>query len=104
VHHAITQIVGFTVGNQVTRALSNLSSSRWSGLGISVASTDEPNRGTTPRKVCFTVPFERDSKFVGREDVLAAIDQMFVGNRKVALSGIGGVGYVSSTMMRRACG
>jgi hypothetical protein len=92
VYRAIRQLVGFAAGNLVVPALRNLPSFREYELGMK--STDEPNRESTPQKVCFTVPFERDPKFVGREDLIAAIDQMFVENRKVALSGIGGVGYV----------
>jgi hypothetical protein len=43
----------------------------------------------------FMVPFGRDDKFVGREDILDQIeDRLQVGSR-VSLTGIGGVGYES---------
>jgi hypothetical protein len=40
------------------------------------------------------VPFERDSKFIGREDIIAEIGRRFEVQRRVALAGIGGVGWV----------
>ncbi|CZR66344.1 uncharacterized protein PAC_16245 [Phialocephala subalpina] len=43
-------------------------------------------------KVCFTVPFDKDPKFLGREDVITEIDEQFKVQRRVALAGIGGVG------------
>lgn len=41
----------------------------------------------------FTVPFQRDSRFVGRTDVIAELHQKLASSRRVALVGIGGVGY-----------
>jgi hypothetical protein len=38
------------------------------------------------------VPFDRDQKFIGREDIIQEIDQKFESQRQVALAGIGGVG------------
>jgi len=38
------------------------------------------------------VPFDRDANFVGREDVITQTDDAFEKSRRVALSGIGGVG------------
>jgi nucleoside phosphorylase len=52
------------------------------------------DRLSASRTVCFSVPFERDSKFIGREDVIAEIDRRFEVQRRVALAGIGGVGWV----------
>jgi hypothetical protein len=46
------------------------------------------------RKGCNTVPVDKDPKFIGREDIIQEIDQRFKANRRVAISGIGGVGYV----------
>lgn len=43
-------------------------------------------------KRTFMVPFERDSKFVGRIDILAELDQKLSSQRRVALAGIGGIG------------
>jgi nucleoside phosphorylase len=52
------------------------------------------DRLSPSRTVCFAVPFERDSKFIGREDVITEIDRRFELQRRVALAGIGGVGWV----------
>jgi hypothetical protein len=43
----------------------------------------------------FTVPFGRDDKFVGREDILGQIEDRLQVGRRVSLTGIGGVGYES---------
>jgi len=43
----------------------------------------------------FLVPFERDEMFVGRSDLVSEIDKRLKAHRRVALAGIGGVGYVS---------
>ncbi|MCJ1265885.1 hypothetical protein MMC22_005767 [Lobaria immixta] len=40
----------------------------------------------------FIVPFERDSKFVGRKDIIDELDQQLNSQRRVALAGIGGIG------------
>lgn len=40
----------------------------------------------------FMLPFERDPKFIGREDILAEICEKFKTQRRVSLAGIGGVG------------
>jgi len=40
----------------------------------------------------FTVPFARDSQFLGREDIMITINSKFEIERRVALTGIGGVG------------
>ncbi|KAH0562548.1 hypothetical protein GP486_002769 [Trichoglossum hirsutum] len=45
-----------------------------------------------PRTTCFVVPFERDSKFIGRNDIITQIGRKFEAQRRVALAGIGGVG------------
>jgi hypothetical protein len=47
-------------------------------------------------KQMFTVPFERDTGFVGRSDILEQIHQKLKHHSRVALAGIGGVGQVSS--------
>jgi hypothetical protein len=38
------------------------------------------------------IPFDQDAQFVGREDIITIIDRKLEINRRVALSGIGGVG------------
>jgi N-terminal domain on NACHT_NTPase and P-loop NTPases len=45
----------------------------------------------------FLVPFERDSKFVGRSELVSEIDRRLKVHRRVALAGIGGVGYVKTS-------
>jgi len=50
------------------------------------------DRRSSPPIVCFTVPFERDSKFIGRGDIITEIGRQFKVQRRVALAGIGGVG------------
>ena len=42
------------------------------------------------------MPFAQDKDFVGREDILASIDEGFshpTTMRRIALAGLGGVGY-----------
>lgn len=41
----------------------------------------------------FMVPYVRDDKFVGREDILDQIEEHLQRNRRVSLTGLGGVGY-----------
>ena len=48
-------------------------------------------------KRTFMVPFERDAKFVGREDIIAELDQKLKSRRRVALAGIGGIGMYEIT-------
>ena len=43
-------------------------------------------------KVLFTVPFDQDFKFIGRDDIISEIDERFLNSRRVALAGTGGVG------------
>ena len=42
----------------------------------------------------FNVPFTRDSHFVGRESILSQLDEGFSRVNRMALVGLGGVGYV----------
>jgi N-terminal domain on NACHT_NTPase and P-loop NTPases len=44
-------------------------------------------------KPLFTVPFAQDVRFTGRQDELKRIDEQFQTQRRVALTGLGGVGY-----------
>ena len=62
-----------------------------SGVAVTLTAAD---RLSPSRKACFAVPFERDSKFIGREDIITEIDRRFEVQRRVALAGIGGVGWV----------
>jgi hypothetical protein len=49
----------------------------------------------TPVDPVFMVPFARDDKFVGREDILGQIEERLQVGHRVSLAGIGGVGYES---------
>ncbi|KAI9860949.1 MAG: hypothetical protein M1813_005628 [Trichoglossum hirsutum] len=52
-----------------------------------------PSSRTSPSQtIFFTVPFEQDPKFIGREDIITEIDRKFKVQRRVTLAGIGGVG------------
>jgi hypothetical protein len=44
-------------------------------------------------KPLFTVPFAQDSRFTGRQDELKQVDEHFQKHHRVALAGLGGVGY-----------
>jgi hypothetical protein len=63
-------------------------------LSLVIASARLSDRTSLSRPICFTVPFERDLKFIGREDIIAEIEKQFEIRRRVALAGIGGVGWV----------
>ncbi len=45
----------------------------------------------------FDIPFYRDKDFVGRETFLKQLDEGFATQNRMALAGIGGVGYVKNT-------
>ncbi|KAH0592010.1 hypothetical protein MHUMG1_10221 [Metarhizium humberi] len=47
---------------------------------------------TSSREACNMIPFDRNPKFVGREDVIQEIDRQFESQREVALCGFGGAG------------
>jgi hypothetical protein len=51
-----------------------------------------PNVTLVKPKVLFMVPFERDTKFVGRGNTLLEIEKRFENQSRIALAGIGGVG------------
>ena len=44
------------------------------------------------------IPYPKDPHFTSREDILDSIRIKFETERRVALTGIGGVGYVDSTL------
>ena len=48
---------------------------------------------TALKKPCFTVPYQKDKDFVARQDILEEIEQRFRVDDRVAIAGIGGVGY-----------
>jgi hypothetical protein len=50
----------------------------------------------TSSKPIFSVPFERDKQFVGRESILSEIKKHLSIQHRVSISGLGGIGYVSS--------
>jgi nucleoid-associated protein YejK len=43
-------------------------------------------------KAHFMVPFDRDTNFIGRKDILDELEAAYAKEKRVALSGIGGVG------------
>jgi hypothetical protein len=49
-------------------------------------------RSPTPSNTVFMVPFPRDFNFVGRNEILRSIDEKFMEQSCVALSGLGGIG------------
>lgn len=49
--------------------------------------------GSDKEKTLFLVPFGQDNQFVGREDIISHIDKNLETEQRVALTGIGGVGY-----------
>jgi hypothetical protein len=63
-------------------------------LSLVLVSTNLSNRVSPLQTACFTVPFDRDSKFISREDIITEISKQFKVQRRVALAGIGGVGWV----------
>jgi nucleoside phosphorylase len=51
------------------------------------------------KDACFMVPFQQTSRFVGREDILAMIDEKLDAKQPAVLAGIGGVGYVNRSSL-----
>src|SRR3984957_14151021 len=49
----------------------------------------------TRNKPLFAVPFAQDPRFIGRQGLIDDIDEHFKIHRRVALAGLGGVGYAS---------
>lgn len=47
---------------------------------------------TSSTQAIFMVAFPRDPNFLGRQDIIMAISEMFQTNQTVALSGLGGIG------------
>jgi hypothetical protein len=45
------------------------------------------------KRSVFSVPFERDLKFISRGDVMEQIESALRDQRRVAIAGIGGIGY-----------
>ena len=63
---------------------------------FNVTPTEKSTQSNSKRVVI--LPFERDMQFVGRENVLASIKFLFQSQRRVAITGIGGVGFVISNI------
>ena len=47
--------------------------------------------------VIFSVPFERDHKFIDRKDIFSKVEEQLSKRHRVSLHGIGGVGYSSAS-------
>jgi hypothetical protein len=59
--------------------------------------------GTVPSlstKPMFSVPFEKDKQFTGREDILSRLEKCFQTQYRVSLHGLGGIGYVPFIIYR----
>ena len=48
---------------------------------------------STSIKPIFSVPFEKDRQFVGREDILSQVEEQLQIRHRVSLHGLGGIGY-----------
>ena len=48
------------------------------------------------KRTIFSVPFERDLKFIPRADVMAQIESALQDQSRIAIAGIGGIGWLSS--------
>lgn len=59
---------------------------------LPLATPISERRVSTPTLAVFMVPFPRDINFVGRNDILRAIDERFREHSCVALTGLGGIG------------
>ena len=55
---------------------------------------DEIEKQGHATRAIFMVPFARDANFLGRQDVIKTVSETFQKNHFVALSGLGGIGYV----------
>ena len=44
------------------------------------------------QKPVFSVPFERDKQFVGREDILSQVEEQLQNKHRLSLHGLGGIG------------
>lgn len=53
------------------------------------------------QKIRFLVPFSRDNSFIDRVEIFNKIDNYIKQDRRLALSGIGGIGSVVSTIHYR---
>jgi len=51
-------------------------------------------------KPMFSMPFERDKQFTGREDILSRLEKCLQTQYRVSLHGLGGIGYVSFIIYR----
>ena len=52
----------------------------------------KPEEKVVTRLGAFLLPFDRDENFINRQDILDQITQKFESHRRVAISGMGGVG------------
>jgi len=74
---------------------------RWQRLKlfqVSMHTADLYPASAASPEFAFMVPFPRDRKFVGREDILCQIEERLQTQRRVSLAGIGGVGYDLSSL------
>lgn len=67
----------------------------WKAIQMLCANPEEVQASTVARnqsESLFIVPFSRDPLFLGRADIINLVDTKFKSERRVALTGIGGVG------------
>jgi hypothetical protein len=63
-------------------------------ITISLDTTDPSVAApSTSIRPMFLVPFERDTQFVGREDILSQVEERLQNQRRVSFHGLGGIGY-----------
>ena len=53
---------------------------------------EEFERASNAEQAVFMMPFPRDANFLGRQDVIETVSEMFQKSQFVALSGLGGIG------------
>jgi len=61
-------------------------------IGIHLGIASSPREFGAENQSKFIIPFDRDSKFIGRENVIQEVTIRFKTQRRVALCGIGGIG------------
>lgn len=58
----------------------------------SVAGSERPIDAQKSLESVFTVPFERDPRYIDRADITSQLDKRLQSHHRAALAGIGGVG------------
>ncbi|KAH8811167.1 putative kinesin light chain [Xylogone sp. PMI_703] len=72
-----------------------LTAASYTKILLSMIYLNQPRELRTSRTACWMVPFERNPRFLGRQDEITKLEEMIlseVQTRKVAIAGLGGVG------------